>query len=211
MGIRLEPAATATQPREADRPGHAPGGPQTSVTHQRPAGHGYRFIAMALIVTGALIGLALYTKSQDALVAQERQAPTWPCAGANAQGLAPHRPSHAARIRDAVANRQAPALRLRAGWPSNRAGARHPDPVGTGVERMAGSWPAIWTWMAKKPAPSISGARARPIHLEPGATPDLRKQLTRNGLFVGKPRLGEVSGKWTLQLSRPIVSQKAAR
>ena len=32
------------------------------------------FIAMALIVTGALIGLALYTKWQDALVAQERQS-----------------------------------------------------------------------------------------------------------------------------------------
>ena len=36
------------------------------------------FIAMALIVTGALIGLALYTKWQDALVARNAKAPIWP-------------------------------------------------------------------------------------------------------------------------------------
>ena len=46
----------------------------------------------------------------------------------------------------------------------------------------------------KRPRGSLSEREHIQIHLEPGRNPDLRKQLTRNGLFVGKPVLGKVSG-----------------
>ena len=73
------------------------------------------FIAMALIVTGALIGLALYTKWQDALVAQERQSANLArvLQEQTLRVLAPHRPSHAAHAR-CCGQRQLPALRLHA-------------------------------------------------------------------------------------------------
>ena len=105
MGIHLESAATATRPQEADRTGHAAAGRRHPSRTKGLQAMVIGFIAMALIVTGALIGLALYTKWQDALVAQERQ-------GANLarvlqeQTLRVLHPIDLAtqRMRDAVAN-----------------------------------------------------------------------------------------------------------
>lgn len=42
------------------------------------------------------------------------------------------------------------------------------------------------------------------VHLAPQAAPELQQQLHANGLFIGKPVLGKVSGRWTVQLSRRI-------
>lgn len=42
------------------------------------------------------------------------------------------------------------------------------------------------------------------VHLAPQAVPELRQQVHANGLFIGKPVLGKVSGRWTVQLSRRI-------
>jgi len=42
-------------------------------------------------------------------------------------------------------------------------------------------------------------------HLQPGLVRDVAGQFSRSGLFVGKPVLGKVSGKWTIQFSRAIV------
>ena len=165
------------------------------------------FIAMALIVTGALIGLALYTKWQDALVAQERQSANL-ARVLQEQTLRVLAPIDQAtlRMRDAVAN-----------------GSLQPSDF-TRLANETGLVPDILTQLSlvgadgrfvasnldpdgQKTGPvDLSEREHIQIHLEPGRNPDLRKQLTRNGLFVGKPVLGKVSGKWTLQLSRPIVS-----
>ena len=167
------------------------------------------FIAMALIVTGALIGLALYTKWQDALVAQERQSANL-ARVLQEQTLRVLAPIDQAtlRMRDAVAK-----------------GSFQPSDF-TRLANETGLMPDILTQLAlvgadgrfvasnldpdgQKTGPvDLSEREHIRIHLEPGRNPDLRKQLTRNGLFVGKPVLGKVSGKWTLQLSRPIVSPK---
>ena len=167
------------------------------------------FIAMALIVTGALIGLALYTKWQDALVAQERQSANL-ARVLQEQTLRVLAPIDQAtlRMRDAVAN-----------------GSFQPSDF-TRLANETGLVPDILTQLAlvgadgrfvasnldpdgQKTGPvDLSEREHIQIHLDPGRNPDLRKQLTRNGLFVGKPVLGKVSGKWTLQLSRPIVSPK---
>ena len=167
------------------------------------------FIAMALIVTGALIGLALYIKWQDALVAQERQSANL-ARVLQEQTLRVLHPIDLAtqRMRDAVAN-----------------GSLQPSDF-TRLANETGLVPDILTQLSlvgadgrfvasnldpdgQKTGPvDLSEREHIQIHLEPGRNPDLRKQLTRNGLFVGKPVLGKVSGKWTLQLSRPIVSPK---
>ncbi len=43
------------------------------------------------------------------------------------------------------------------------------------------------------------------VHLAPDAVPEAARALPPNGLFVGKPVLGKVSGRWTIQLSRKIL------
>lgn len=165
------------------------------------------FIAMALIVTGALVALALYTKWQDAIVAQERQSANL-ARVLQEQTLRVLAPIDQAtlRMRDAVAK-----------------GSFQP-PDFTRLANETGLVPDILTQLAlvgadgrfiasnldpdgQKTGPvDLSQREHIQIHLEPGNNPQSRKQLTRNGLFVGKPVLGKVSGKWTLQLSRPIVS-----
>ncbi|HRL54251.1 MAG TPA: histidine kinase dimerization/phospho-acceptor domain-containing protein, partial [Acidovorax temperans] len=156
-----------------------------------------------------MIGLALYTKWQDALVAQERQSANL-ARVLQEQTLRVLAPIDQAtlRMRDAVAN-----------------GSLQPSDF-TRLANETGLVPDILTQLAlvgadgrfvasnldpdgQKTGPvDLSEREHIQIHLEPGRNPDLRKQLTRNGLFVGKPVLGKVSGKWTLQLSRPIVSPK---
>lgn len=48
-------------------------------------------------------------------------------------------------------------------------------------------------------------------HLHPELVREVAGQLSRSGLFVGKPVLGKVSGKWTIQLSRAIVDGNGKR
>lgn len=45
------------------------------------------------------------------------------------------------------------------------------------------------------------------VHLTPALAPDAARSVPDNGLFVGKPVLGKVSGRWTIQLSRKIVAR----
>lgn len=51
----------------------------------------------------------------------------------------------------------------------------------------------------------LSGREHIRAHLQPELARDVAGQFSRSGLFVGKPVLGKVSGKWTIQLSRAIV------
>jgi signal transduction histidine kinase/ActR/RegA family two-component response regulator len=44
-------------------------------------------------------------------------------------------------------------------------------------------------------------------HLQPDSLGNQAIQFSNNGLFVGKPVLGKVSGKWTIQLSRKVLNR----
>lgn len=48
-------------------------------------------------------------------------------------------------------------------------------------------------------------------HLQPELVRDVAGQFSRSGLFIGKPVLGKVSGKWTIQLSRVIADGNGKR
>ncbi|AYM96156.1 sensor histidine kinase [Acidovorax sp. 1608163] len=165
------------------------------------------FVALALVVTAALVALALYTKWQDAIDAQERQNANL-ARVLQEQTLRVLAPIDQAtlRMRDAVAK-----------------GSFQPSDY-TRLANETGLVPDILTQLSvvgadgrfvasnldpdgQKTGPlDLSEREHIQVHLEPTRHLDARTQITRNGLFVGKPVLGKVSGQWTLQLSRPIVS-----
>ena len=204
-----EKLLTATKsPRAGPSPGH-----HTTMVSRKPLhakelqGKVIAFVALALVVTAALVALALYTKWQDAMNAQERQNANL-ARVLQEQTLRVLAPIDQAtlRMRDAVAK-----------------GSFQPSDY-TRLANETGLVPDILTQLAvigadgrfvasnldpdgQKTGPlDLSEREHIQVHLEPARQEAARKQLTRNGLFVGKPVLGKVSGKWTLQLSRPIVS-----
>ena len=165
------------------------------------------FVALALVVTAALVALALYTKWQDAIDSQERQ-------NANLARVLQEQTLRVLAPIDQATLRMRDALAQGSFQPSDY----------TRLANETGLVPDILTQLSvvgadgrfvasnldpdgQKTGPlDLSEREHIQVHLEPARHADTRKQLTRNGLFVGKPVLGKVSGKWTLQLSRPIVS-----
>ena len=70
---------------------------------------------------------------------------------------------------------------------------------------MAGLSAATSTLPAKKTGHvDLSEREHVQVHLTRTATEAARLQMTPSGLFVGKPVVGKVSGKATIQLSRSI-------
>ena len=147
------------------------------------------FIAMALIVTGALIGLALYIKWQDALVAQERQSANL-ARVLQEQTLRVLAPIDQAtlRMRDAVAK-----------------GSFEPSDF-TRLANETGLVPDILTQLGlvgadgrfvasnldpdgQKTGPvDLSEREHIQIHLEPGRNPDLRGEAERTRLSIAVRR-----------------------
>ncbi len=52
----------------------------------------------------------------------------------------------------------------------------------------------------------LSGREHIRAHLQPELAQAAAGQMSTNGLFIGKPVLGKVSGKWTIQLTRKITA-----
>jgi signal transduction histidine kinase/CheY-like chemotaxis protein len=50
----------------------------------------------------------------------------------------------------------------------------------------------------------LSGREHIRVHLQPDSVPAAAASMSEGGLFIGKPVLGKVSGRWTIQLSRRI-------
>jgi signal transduction histidine kinase len=165
------------------------------------------FVALALAVTAALVALALYTKWQDAMDAQERQNANL-ARVLQEQTLRVLAPVDQAtqRMRDAVAEgsiQPADYIRL-----ANETGLVPDILTQLSVVGADGRFVASNLDPDGKRTGNVDLSEREhvQVHLEPRRHDAARKQLTRSGLFVGKPVLGKVSGKWTLQLSRPIVS-----
>ncbi|WP_287986496.1 ATP-binding protein [Piscinibacter sp.] len=74
-------------------------------------------------------------------------------------------------------------------WPDGRFAASNLDPTGERTGHV-----------------DLSQREHVRIHLAPHTLPERDRQLPDNGLFVGKPVLGKVSQRWTIQLSRKIVA-----
>lgn len=179
------------------------------------AAHGMRlrvlvmgFLALAITVTWVMVAVSLHIKSEDAVQAEERQNSNLArvlqeqtlrvLAAADQATL-----RVAAEIRAGEFTRQDYALfanetglapdiltQLSVVGPDGRFLGSNLDPGGT-----------------KNRDVDLSGREHIRVHLQPGSVPDGHLQTTASGLFVGKPVLGLVSGRWTMQLSRPLVDQ----
>eukprot|EP01030_Chromulinospumella_sphaerica_P007324 gene7324-7167_t len=165
------------------------------------------FVALALVVTAALVALALYTKWQDAIDSQERQ-------NANLARVLQEQTLRVLAPIDQATLRMRDALAQGSFQPSDYTRLANETGLVPDILTQLSVVGADGRFVASNLDPDglktgpldLSEREHIQVHLEPARHADTRKQLTRNGLFVGKPVLGKVSGKWTLQLSRPIVS-----
>lgn len=180
------------------------------------ASHGLRlrvlvmgFLALAITVTWVMVAVSLHIKSQDALRAHERQN----------SNLA--RVLQEQTLRVLAAADQA-TLRVAA---EIRSGEFTPEDY-TLFANETGMAPDILTQLSvvgqdgrfrgsnldprgtKNHGMDLSGREHIRVHLQPGSVPDGATQMTASGLYVGKPVLGLVSGRWTMQLSRPLVDHE---
>jgi signal transduction histidine kinase len=203
MGTMLEKSPPAMQP-----PPSPPGAAALNPLHAKDLqAKVIGFVALALVVTAALVALALYTKWQDAIDSQERQ-------NANLARVLQEQTLRVLAPIDQATLRMRDALAQGSFQPSDYTRLANETGLVPDILTQLSVVGADGRFVASNLDPDglktgpldLSEREHIQVHLEPARHADTRKQLTRNGLFVGKPVLGKVSGKWTLQLSRPIVS-----
>ncbi len=182
------------------------------------AAHGRRlrvlvmgFLALAITVTWVMVAVSLHIKSQDAVRAEERQ-------NSNLARVLQEQTLRVFAAADQATLRVAAEIRAGEFSPqdyvlfANETGLA-PDiltqlsVVGPDGRFLGSNLDADGT---KNRGLDLSGREHIRVHLLPGTVPDGGLQMTASGLFVGKPVLGFVSGRWTVQLSRPLLDPNGA-
>ncbi len=161
--------------------------------------------ALALAVTWASVALLLQMKRDDAVRAEVRQNANLARALQEQTLRVIASADHATlRLRDAVASGELEAgelprlasetglvpnilVQLSLIGPDGRFIGSNLDPDGSKTGHV-----------------DLSSREHVRVHLQPSALPAAAAAVDANGLFMGKPVLGKVSGRWTVQLSRRI-------
>lgn len=186
--------------------------PPPPATPHPPKGHAQElrvrvvsFLLLALAVTVTLVTTSLYIKWQDAVEAEQRQ-------NANLAKVVQEQTLRVLSTVDQATLRMADVV--------NHGQFSEQDYVRFANE--TGLVPDILTQLSLVGADGrFVGSNLDPtgektnhvdlserehirVHLEPTKAGTATQQMSASGLFVGKPVLGKVSGKWTIQLSRAI-------
>ncbi|WCM95162.1 ATP-binding protein [Acidovorax sp. NCPPB 2350] len=197
-------------PRSPERPAAA--APASPASPPTQGAHGPRlralvigFLLLALTTTWVLVTMALHIKWQDAMEAEERQN----------GNLARVLQEQTVRVLTTVDQ-----ATLRVAGEVNNGEFTVDDYVLFANE--TGLVPDILTQLSvvgpdgrfvgsnidpageKSLSVDLSEREHIRVQLEPDSLPQAQTQFSDSGLFVGKPVLGKVSSKWTVQLSRPI-------
>lgn len=193
------------------RPGPLPAAPGLRQRPwRRPSTVAIALGLLMVALTWAVVAAVLWQKRTDALDAEVRQN----------TNLASALQEQTVRV---FATADQATLRLR---DMVVAGGRTPDLVR--IANETGLAPAILVQLSLVDAAGRfvgsnldpDGAKTGPVdlstrehvrvHLAPNSLPEAERLADADALFVGKPVLGKVSGRWTIQLSRRIVDPQGA-
>ncbi len=163
-------------------------------------------LLLTLTVTWLLVAVLLNTKWQDAVRSQERQ-------NANLARVLEEQTLRVLAAADQATLRV--AAEVRSGEFSEQDYALFANETGLAPDiltqlsivgpdgRFVGS--NLDPSAARNQDTDLSEREHIRVHLEPGKEPRARTRMSASGLFVGRPVTGRVSGRRTMQLSRPIV------
>ncbi|MDA8449566.1 ATP-binding protein [Acidovorax sp. NCPPB 3859] len=163
-------------------------------------------LLLALTATWALVAISLQTKWQDAVQSQRRQ-------NANLARVLEEQTLRVLAAADQATLRV--AAEVRSGEFTKEDYALFANETGLAPDiltqlsivgpdgRFVGS--NLDPTGARNQDTDLSEREHIRVHLEPSKVPHARTQMSASGLFIGKPVTGRISGRRTMQLSRPII------